>query len=351
MADISHLIEPTFFHHLPEETQLNLNFFIIGAGGTGGYLIPNLVRQVALSNQLRKKQDALLHTITVIDGDDLESKNLIRQNFVMADIGKNKAEVMAQRYGRAFQQNVNYVKEYLSTPARFEELINNTLDGNRPIAKQHVVIIDCTDNNKTRLMMKSTVADTNYNAVLLSSGNEEFAGQVVCSFRPRQPRRIDWDKNHSLQNHVWDIQTPDFFEMFPNTPIDKMPGELSCAEASVSSPQNIYTNMTAANILFGFVNKLLAGQGISELAVFFDTTTAGQRVYRSKISDYKALLTLTPSNGSQSLYLFPRDVVMKSGVSASTPISWSEVMEQDAINKAKATKQAQELLDAAIAAK
>lgn len=69
MADISHLIEPTFFHHLPEETQLNLNFFIIGAGGTGGYLIPNLVRQVALSNQLRKKQDALLHTITVIDGD------------------------------------------------------------------------------------------------------------------------------------------------------------------------------------------------------------------------------------------------------------------------------------------
>ena len=63
---------------------------VIGAGGTGGYVIPHLYRLGYASNRYVK--------IIVCDGDVVEEKNLIRQNFVGQDIGRNKAQVQAERY-------------------------------------------------------------------------------------------------------------------------------------------------------------------------------------------------------------------------------------------------------------
>ena len=58
---------------------------IIGAGGTGGYVIPHLYRiGFATERSMR---------ILVCDGDVVEEKNLIRQNFVEQDVGRNKAQV------------------------------------------------------------------------------------------------------------------------------------------------------------------------------------------------------------------------------------------------------------------
>ena len=67
---------------------------IIGAGGTGGYVIPHLYRiSFAAERSMR---------ILVCDGDVVEEKNLIRQNFVEQDVGRNKAQVLAERYSAAF---------------------------------------------------------------------------------------------------------------------------------------------------------------------------------------------------------------------------------------------------------
>ena len=67
-----------------------VKIIMLGAGGTGGYIAPHLYR--------------LLHTlerpvkVIIVDGDIVEEKNLIRQNFVASDIGRNKAQVLAERY-------------------------------------------------------------------------------------------------------------------------------------------------------------------------------------------------------------------------------------------------------------
>ena len=58
---------------------------IIGAGGTGGNIIPHLYR-IAFSSDRHCK-------IVICDGDIVERKNLIRQNFAACDIGENKAQV------------------------------------------------------------------------------------------------------------------------------------------------------------------------------------------------------------------------------------------------------------------
>ena len=54
---------------------------LVGTGGTGGYIVPQLYRLLY----------ALDRPIWVIlcDGDLVEEKNLGRQNFIEADLGKN----------------------------------------------------------------------------------------------------------------------------------------------------------------------------------------------------------------------------------------------------------------------
>ena len=78
---------------------------IIGAGGTGGYVIPHLYR-IALAS-------ARPCRIVIADGDIVEEKNLIRQNFAECDIGENKAAVMAERYSDVFCIETEYIPDYI----------------------------------------------------------------------------------------------------------------------------------------------------------------------------------------------------------------------------------------------
>lgn len=61
--------------------------YIIGAGGVGSWLTASLCKLVGPDD------------ITVMDGDELETKNLDRQLFSDDDVGRNKAEALAEKYG------------------------------------------------------------------------------------------------------------------------------------------------------------------------------------------------------------------------------------------------------------
>lgn len=288
--NVEKLLEPKTYGYEPFE-DTTYHFIVIGAGGTGGYLIPSLARMVSIKNNERRALNKKTHSITIVDSDEVEQKNLLRQQFVANDVGKNKAEVMARRYGRSFNEPISYVDRYLENKEQLNELMNkdNSLDVVR-------VIIDCVDNNKTRLIIKETVDERAKYAtkiISLSSGNEETSGQVIFSYRNQAI------KKNSVQENV---DSPDLFDIFPLATVDKLPTEMSCAESAISAPQNIHTNMTAANILFGFLNKLLNNKTINELAVFFDITTQQNSVFKATESDVKRLLKMTPNNGALLYY-------------------------------------------------
>ena len=60
----------------------------LGAGGTGGHIAPHLYRLLySLDRPVR---------YIICDGDVVEQKNLVRQNFTPADLGENKAQVLAE---------------------------------------------------------------------------------------------------------------------------------------------------------------------------------------------------------------------------------------------------------------
>ena len=64
----------------------NPHIHIFGAGGTGGFALEYLSRLFANSDQRV--------TIEIYDGDEVEAKNLKRQNFIVDDITINKSDAL-----------------------------------------------------------------------------------------------------------------------------------------------------------------------------------------------------------------------------------------------------------------
>lgn len=213
-----------------------VKILVLGAGGTGGYVIPHLYRiGFAAGRPVR---------IIVCDGDVVEEKNLIRQNFVEQDIGRNKAQVMAERYSAAFGIECEYIPHFVETE---EELLALTKPDfyKTPWTSgpdtQRVILLGCVDNNKSRQLCHSVFYQRK-DFIYIDSGNGEHTGQVVCGVR--QSGRTTYKPVCTLY--------PDMLE-----DEDKFPSELSCAERSVSAPQSVTANLTAATAVVSFLYDLL----------------------------------------------------------------------------------------------
>ena len=121
--------------------------------------------------------------------------------------------------------------------------------------------------------------------------NEEWAGQVVCGYNAgRTP-------NPEKKNEPHHFDLPSVADLHPEVldGTDKLPTELSCAERAVSNPQNIYTNMTAANLLMGFANVILTaddrkGEGLRHHAVHFNCETS---TFTTRLNKYELLVPQT----------------------------------------------------------
>lgn len=265
-------------------------FIVIGAGGTGGYLIPNLARQISITNGLRRIEELEEHSLLIVDADTVSPKNLNRQNFIEKDLERNKAEVLATRYGVAFSTDIQFLDEYITSA----EMLRDIVQGMQSRGGFIPVIVDCCDNNATRVLIHEAIQllkeDTDY-LYSLSSGNELYTGQVVCGMVLGDRLKVyETYDNHEI------FRTPTVADMFPEILEggDKLPTEMSCDEAAISHPQNIMTNITAGNLLFNFANTLLTADihnednpGLNYFAVTFDTQNGNFRTFFNKESVIK----------------------------------------------------------------
>ena len=224
---------------------------MLGAGGTGGHIAPHLYR--------------LLHTldrsvqVIIADGDIVEEKNLVRQNFIFADLGKNKAQVLAERYATAFGMEVQYIPEFIENEDRLVELIefpryyaeNNSYQ----YKTGYSILIGAVDNNRSRQLCHQ-VFQKSENLIYIDSGNGEFTGQVVCGIRRG---------GKTYYNPIGDT----YPEVLDDT--DKFPTELSCAEAAVSAPQSIVANIMAATAVVSYIYNILVLGSIQTKSVTFST--------------------------------------------------------------------------------
>lgn len=230
-----------------------VKIIMLGVGGTGGHIAPHLYR---LLHSLERPVRFIL-----CDGDTVEQKNLVRQNFIEADLGENKAKVLAERYSSVFGLETEYLPYFVESEEKLVSLITPErcrITNNR-LTDELVILIGAVDNNKSRKLCHA-VFQKSKELIYIDSGNGEFSGQVVCGIRR---------SNKSFYKPVSAVY-PDILE-----DTDKFPTELSCAEASVSTPQSIAANLMAATVTVCMVyNILVLGRLDVRMATFSATTVS-----------------------------------------------------------------------------
>lgn len=235
---------------------------MLGVGGTGGHIAPHLYRLLyALDRPVR---------FIVCDGDVVEKKNLVRQNFIPADLGENKARVLAERYSTVFGMETEYVPSFVESEEQLKALIKpetyHTGVYLSTIVTEQVILIGAVDNNKSRQLCHRVFYQAK-ELVYIDSGNGEHTGQVVCGIR---------SGGRTLYRPVGAVY-PDVLK-----DTDKFPTELSCAEASVSAPQSIAANITAATAVVDIIYHILAKGESRVRQVTFSTTSCNMRPILAK---------------------------------------------------------------------
>ena len=226
---------------------------MIGAGGTGGHVAPHLYRLLHTLERYTK--------VIVCDGDIVEEKNLVRQNFISADLGKNKAQVLSERYASAFGLEISYIPEFIEDEDRLAELVRPDTYQLSPYGYEQEeglsILIGGVDNNRSRQLCHKVFKDAK-NLIYIDSSNGEHTGQVVCGIRR---------SGRTYYKPIGDIY-PDVL-----LDTDKFPTQLSCAEAAVSAPQSIVANIMAGTAVVSYLYNIMVLGNIETRSVTFSTKT------------------------------------------------------------------------------
>lgn len=269
---------PDIRTHIPATREAELIVYsIIGAGGTGGYVIRDLLRYL---QALKLKGDSRHFVVNIVDADIVEEKNLIRQNFIPSDIKKPKAEVLAKRYGAAFGIPVYAYTVFLERPDFLNTIVSNAAESmgvhNSRQTVQHV-IVGCVDNHKARRTIWNHVS-TRDQLYWVDSGNERTSGQVVCSYgrfrRNYNGASFSDFKDTGFYPTSRTYPLPTIVDIFPDIldPNKDLEGSdnTSCADRAMIEDQNIFINMTAAINVLNYLRQITNAETITSNAVYFD---------------------------------------------------------------------------------
>lgn len=182
--------------------QIMNNVVVVGCGGTGGRLLPMLGQIMS-----RGQWNDLVPTMTLIDGDEVEVKNLTRQNFIVDDVGRNKAECLAERYGAAFELPIVCIPHYFQDSDNWSHWLSNHVPQNfqRLVTDRPSTIFLCVDNMKARFeIIQSILMSTLRSGIehlIVDAGNENTFGQTRV-YSSRVLSREDTDADLDVLNRL-----------------------------------------------------------------------------------------------------------------------------------------------------
>lgn len=146
---------------------------VVGCGGTGSRLIPPLAQLMKSSTMLIDPE------LVLVDFDEVEPKNLSRQNFVSRDVGKNKAVALAERYSKAYDLKITALTVAMGSP-EYEEAL--TLFNLKQRLQGPALYIICVDNAAARRQILGQglriQRPSQFDSIVIDCGNEDIFGQV-----------------------------------------------------------------------------------------------------------------------------------------------------------------------------
>lgn len=241
----------------------NPHIYVIGAGGTGGFAVEYLSRLFSDSKQRV--------TIELYDGDNVELKNLKRQNFTMNDLDIKKSTALINR----LTQNVPNPPTYVDNPDYIVDkddfmmnIIMNTEDD------ETAIMVLAVDNIATRRLINEVIQELSDTLpiIAIDSGNHDQGGQVVLYSNVPVTHSNILGKN-SL------VTLPTMLELYPEIDIiksdaDKNPGLVqNCAENAESKPQAMMANVKNAEVIASLIHQLTLNQSIKDNVYTSDIIT------------------------------------------------------------------------------
>jgi hypothetical protein len=218
----------------------------VGVGGTGGYVVQRLAKMLSVLSDLGNPFSYML-----IDGDQVEEKNLCRQPFIPADLNQPKAAVLADRYGSNYNLPITAYSSYLDKPDDLIKLFHQY----HLSAAYLPILIGCVDNNATRQLMHQVFQkiptiiyiDAGIDAINPAEDKKTqremgYSGQVVCGFRFHDTELLP--PVGAIYGDILKDQDT------------RLPTE-ACGQTIVNHPQRMQTNEFAALILTGYLNNIL----------------------------------------------------------------------------------------------
>lgn len=222
-----------------EFRERNKQVLVVGCGGTGGFVAEGLCRLLPPDWE-----------ITLQDHDRVEERNLCRQNFFAGDLGKFKAEALAERLADNYRRAIAY------KVIPFTGSYNSYGDRLPPL------LIGCVDNATAR---KAIARAIGYTTWWIDSGNGHHSGQVLVG-------TVEGDQIKGA-----------FMEAIGRTkglpkPSAQLPGillpapdepKLDCALAVQRQEQSPLINQLMATIVLQAVQELISGT-LSWMSAFID---------------------------------------------------------------------------------
>ena len=224
------------------------NIVLVGAGGTGSHSVPHLARMMALPGLLSKR----IASLTIVDHDRVESDNVGRQLFIQPDIGRFKAQVLAERYSKAYGVSIAFFNQKVIRGMIRPDGLIPTGSFRRP-----TLILGAVDNPRGRRAIYAAVKQHHGPRKALywfDAGNGFDRGQVAWG-NTVNFKKIQGELGRPLVEYV-----PYPPALFPNLIQDAPRPGLSCAQAIRAGEQGLHINAQMAVVLAEMIRKFLLGQ-------------------------------------------------------------------------------------------
>lgn len=187
---------------------------IIGAGGTSHHILP----LIQMMDQT--------HSIEIWDGDSFEESNISRQFLALNNLGKNKAEAMAEYYSGITGKKITAVPNYFYRDAL--RMMRNT------------VIINLSDNHRCRRESRNWCMDTE-NILFCSAAEVDFGNAFI------------WHPSFQSTESDPFVRYPELETQDGDDPIRREGG---CGSIN-SSPQSSAANFMSAAMMLMIVRNWL----------------------------------------------------------------------------------------------
>ena len=259
-----------------------VQFWLVGAGGTGSFMAINLAR---LAFELKGLGKAA--SITIVDPDRVEADNIPRSNFCFAEIGLNKAETLAGRVSRAWGIEVGFVKEGFR-PALLQTK-NDDWTVRSSTSQNLTILIGCVDNHPARREMHEALKYHNEQRYgssdarlwWVDGGNGRDTGQVLIGNRLNEKEICESARTSPILSLLPapSLQHPDLLlEAKKKTQSNRATHDrMTCAERIRLGEQSLNVNQRVAVEMSEILSEFLLTQTLKRFATYFDLESGASR--------------------------------------------------------------------------